>query len=437
MSHDRFQTSREVYHRIRWDPRLDAHDFFVGYDARGEQLEEVPFAAFVPDGEIPWHRVWYFRRGSEKVWDRRERIDRMSTLSLEPVEVPAPPAPPRLETAPELTPLFGYRYDLHATAWVRGASTGPGGKAVSPPEQLTVATFNVLFDLYDPELLDTHRRTRATLSLLRSVDADLIALQEVTAPFLRALLDLPWVREHYFVSDGPAAETVETYGQVLLSRHPFASLRQYVFSRDKRILLGELAFAGGSLWVAAPHLTSDRVSSGAAARTAQLQTLVEWSLSLESEGPEVPDVLVLGDFNLDDASRELEDLEATGFVDVWPSLRPGDKGFTFDPSRNTLAALTTTSGQSKRLDRILVRSSTSRLVPSEISLFAETPLSGPPAPTGGSALRVGSLRGELCVAPPDRAFQDCSPGAHGSAGPPDGGGAHSARGAVGSHPGAA
>jgi poly(A) polymerase len=89
MSQDRFQTSREVYHRIRWDPRLDSREFTIGYDARGEHLEEIPFMAFVPDGEIPWHRVWFFRRGQQVVWDRRERIDRMSELALGPSEAPA------------------------------------------------------------------------------------------------------------------------------------------------------------------------------------------------------------------------------------------------------------------------------------------------------------------------------------------------------------
>lgn len=83
MSQDRFETSRELYHRIQWDTRFEAHEFFIGYDAHGERLEEVPFAAFVPDGEIPWHRVWYFRRGHERVWDRKSR-----TMSLGPPSGP-------------------------------------------------------------------------------------------------------------------------------------------------------------------------------------------------------------------------------------------------------------------------------------------------------------------------------------------------------------
>jgi len=96
MSQDRFQTSREVYHRIRWDPRFDAREFVIGYDAHGETLEEMPFGAFAPDGEIPWHRVWYFKRGHELVWDRRERIDRLSSLSFKNSEAPAPVSPPHL-----------------------------------------------------------------------------------------------------------------------------------------------------------------------------------------------------------------------------------------------------------------------------------------------------------------------------------------------------
>ena len=63
MSQDGFQTSREVYHRIRLDSRLDAREFVIGYDAHGETLEEMSFGAFTPDG------------------DRRERIDRLSSLT--------------------------------------------------------------------------------------------------------------------------------------------------------------------------------------------------------------------------------------------------------------------------------------------------------------------------------------------------------------------
>ncbi|WP_257460766.1 poly(A) polymerase [Archangium lipolyticum] len=400
MSQDRFQTSREVYHRIRWDPRFDGREFVIGFDAHGEALEEIPFVAFVPDGEIPWHRVWYFRRGHEKVWDRRERIDRLSTLTFDPPEEPAPPPalPPPLpvETTPRFTPLPFYRYDTRANAWAGAERMIGGTEALPSPAELTVATFNVLYDLYDPELLDTGRRTSAAISLLRSVDADIIALQEVTEPFLRALLEKPWVREHYFLSEGPSAATVQPYGQLLLSRFPFTSLSQCVFSRDKRVIAGELTLPGGTLWVATPHLTSNRAPSGSAARAAQVRALIDWTRSLGNEEGGAPDVLLVGDFNFGDGAPEAQDFEKAGFVDAWTALRPGDAGYTFDPSRNSLAALTTTSGQCQRYDRVLVRSASGRLVPREVGLFAEAPLSGPPAP-GGDALFASDHFGLSCV----------------------------------------
>lgn len=400
MSQDRFTTSREVYHRIRWDPRLDAREFVIGYDAHSEEMEEMPFGAFVPDGEIPWHRVWYFRRGREVVWDRRQRIDTLATLAPSASEEPAPPPPPAVapaREAPRFTPLPSYRYDPRTFAWVEDPRPpASSAESLPAPAELTVASFNVLFDLYDPELLDTRRRTAAALSLLRSVDADLIALQEVTGPFLRALLDTPWVREHFYLSEGTAATTVTPYGQVLLSRFPFASLSQCVFTRDKRIIAGELALRGGPLWVATLHLTSNRDPSGGGARAAQVRTLIDWALSLEASGEESPDLLLAGDFNFGDDAPELQSFTGAGFVDAWTALRPGEPGYTYDPARNALAALTTTSGRSQRLDRVLVRSASGRLTPRGVSLFGEAPLSGQPSP-GGDPLFVSDHFGLSCL----------------------------------------
>ncbi|MBN1206467.1 MAG: DUF504 domain-containing protein [Myxococcaceae bacterium] len=399
MSQDRFTTSREVYHRIRWDPRLDAREFVIGYDSHSEELEEMPFEAFVPDAEIPWHRVWYFRRGPEVVWDRRKRIDTLASLVPSAPEEHSPPSPPArllVREAPDFTPLPSYRFDPRSSIWVEASGHPPGSPDALPaPSELTVASFNVLFDLYHPELLDTRRRTVAALSLLRSVDADLIALQEVTEPFLRALLETPWVREHFFLSEGPVATTVKPYGQVLLSRFPFASLSQCVFTRDKRIIAGELALRGGPLWVAALHLMSSRDPSGAGVRATQVRVLLEHARSLETR-LEPPELLLMGDFNFGDDAPEVQTFAEAGFVDAWTALRPGEPGYTYDPPRNALAAFTTTTGRSQRLDRVLVRSPSGRLTPREVSLFGEAPLSGPPSP-GGDPLFVSDHFGLRCT----------------------------------------
>jgi poly(A) polymerase len=402
MSQDRFTTSREIYHRIRWDPRLDAREFVIGYDAHSEEMEEMPFEAFVPDGEIPWHRVWYFRRGPEVVWDRRKRIDTLHTLIPSAPEEPTP-TPTPLQQAQHhhekhpFTPIPSYRYDAKALAWVEAPQPPASSpEALPAPSELTVASLNVLFDLYNPELLDTARRTAAAISLLRSVDADLIALQEVTPPFLQALLDTPWIREHFFLSEGPAATTVTPYGQVLLSRFPFASLSQSVFSRDKRIIAGELALRGGPLWVATLHLTSNRDPSADKARAAQIRVLLDRARWIEAHGNNSPDLLVAGDFNFGDDAPEVRTFAEAGFTDAWTTLHPGDPGFSYDPSRNALAALMSHSGQCKRFDRVLVRSASGRLTPRQMSFFGEEPLSGRPSP-GGDRLFVSDHFGLRCT----------------------------------------
>src|SRR3954463_5529344 len=73
----RLRTSREVYDRIRWDPHFDPAGFVIGYEARLPAPKEVPFTGFVPDGDIPWHRVLYFREGDAIVWDRRSKVDKI------------------------------------------------------------------------------------------------------------------------------------------------------------------------------------------------------------------------------------------------------------------------------------------------------------------------------------------------------------------------
>ncbi|NNB94346.1 DUF504 domain-containing protein [Corallococcus exiguus] len=390
MSQERFTTSREVYHRIRWDSRHDAREFVVGYDAHRGALEEMPFEAFVPDGEIPWHRVWYFKRGTLVVWDRKARIDLLS--NARPTEETAPPQP---VTVPGFTPLPSWRYDARSGAWTQ-ASREPG-HALPTAAALTVATFNVLFDLYDAQLLATERRIPAALALLRETNADVIALQEVTPSFLKALLSEPRVREHYWMSEGPGAQTVTPYGQVLLSRVPIASLWQRVFSRDKRIIAAELHLSGGALWVATPHLTSDRDASGASARAVQVEALLEWARVLGSTSEtEASDLVLAGDFNFGDGAPEAESFARAGFVDAWSSLRPSEAGETFNPRLNSLAALTTVSGTLRRLDRVLVASASGRLAPESVELFGEAPLAGLPGP-GGQALFASDHFGLRCV----------------------------------------
>lgn len=92
----KLRPSREVYDQIRWDPRLDPAAFTIGYDTRDAGTEEIPLPSFDPEGEIPWHRIHYIRRGPTHVWDRRRRVDLLARQRRDPL----PSAPGGLAARP-------------------------------------------------------------------------------------------------------------------------------------------------------------------------------------------------------------------------------------------------------------------------------------------------------------------------------------------------
>jgi uncharacterized protein (UPF0248 family) len=107
--------------RVLWDPSLDHAEFTVGYEDRFRGMLEKPLVSFkkarlrslclaaprarelaasgrVPvsltrsfapraaqdktdDEFIPFHRIWYFKRNGDIVWDREKRIDRVFSIN--------------------------------------------------------------------------------------------------------------------------------------------------------------------------------------------------------------------------------------------------------------------------------------------------------------------------------------------------------------------
>lgn len=376
---------QDVLARILHDPTFDASQFVIGYDDRFSEVREAPLVDFLGGGEVPWHRIQSIRAGSLRVWDRRERLDLVfgsgaSEATDHPAilqacattSAPTKPAASGRERGKSSAPALRLtpRTCWHHTperGWVP-ASPEP----VVAIESLHVATFNLLFDRHEADKIYGERRRPAALELLRELEADLIALQEVTPTSLAAILAAPWVRERYCVSSGPAAEGVDPYGVVLLSRWPLV-LTEHRFSAEKALLFGRLELAGRPLLCVALHLTSDRSDEGGERRAEQLAALAGCLDELA-----VPDVLVLGDLNFDDSDdprrrSASQRVAACGLVDVWPQLHPHEPGFTFDPAQNPLAALMSRRGRAARLDRVLVRAPTGAIEPVEIVRFGDRP----------------------------------------------------------------
>ncbi len=362
------KTSREVYHQIRWDPALDEALFSVGYRERFAGVCEVSFEEFSQQ-PIPWDRVVYFRLAELIVWDRAERIDRFGDGRIHELiqsvctgltSSATDPSNPQRQTA--------YRYSHSQGRWEQ-SSQPPTGRRWTP--ELTVVTWNVLFDLYDRGELDLPGRIPLLLAALQEVDADLVALQEVTPVLLHALLRQPWVRRGYFLSGSPAAETVMPYGPLLLSKFPIDELRFLSHSRDKRSIIARLALGGSSLVVAVVHLPSQRASNPAELRAQHLGELMPFVFQEEDHVAEA--WMILGDFNF--APGEEQSLRRNGFSlqDAWPVARPDDPGLTFDPQHNGLARVTSLSGDPARYDRIFFTSGSLTLVPQQSWMLGTLP----------------------------------------------------------------
>ena len=338
MARDKLRTSREIFDQIRWDARLDDTRVLVGYQAQGKGLEELPFREFVPDGEIPWHRIWYFRGPDGLLWDRKERIDRLQSLPAEPV----------LPLRSSLTPLPSFRFE--EGVWVVVETPA----AASELTTFRVLTWNVLFDLFDGEHLEPAARQERLLEHLEALQPEVIALQEVTPRLVAALTEKPWVRERYTLTEGPAAEGVTPYGVLLLSRVPLNRVAEHRFTRDKRILVAELTLAASPVAVAVVHFTSDRAQNGSAIRGRERHVLLD--LVLTAPEWSTHDWLVVGDVNFHRFDGNEPDPFARGrLMDVWASMQERDAGYTFDPVRNPLARATSSSGDRRRLDRVFLR----------------------------------------------------------------------------------
>ncbi|MFD8073559.1 poly(A) polymerase [Streptomyces sp. NPDC059718] len=334
------RTSEEIYHRVRWDARFDPARFVIGVHQRGAAPKRIPLPAFVPGGEIPWHRVLFVEADGELVWDRATGTDRMDATDAGRVR------DPRLLRPPFFTARVPHSWDDDGHRWrpAGRATSGRAGTAGGGP--LRVLTWNTLWDRYDSHRIDTDRRRPLLLSALEEADADVIALQEVEPALLDMLLRAPWVRSRYTLGTDPDGRDTDDSGVLLLSRLPVREAARHTLGPHKAVAAITVETATGPLVVAATHLSSDHSEDGPARRQAELARLAEGLAGVEG------DLLLLGDFNDGGDGPAL----ALGLRDAWTEAHgPDDRTPTFDPAVNPLAAVSSLSGRASRLDRVLLR----------------------------------------------------------------------------------
>jgi endonuclease/exonuclease/phosphatase family metal-dependent hydrolase/uncharacterized protein (UPF0248 family) len=331
------RTSEQLYHQVRWDPRFDPARFVLGVSVRGGRPpQRLPLAAFVPGGDVPWHRIVFVEADGELVWDRSNGLDRIEESTVGRVE-----AARRLR-APFFTARVPHAWDPGTGTWL----PAPRDRPDPPPGPVRLLTWNALWDRYDSDRIHTARRRPLLLAELVAADADVIALQEVEPALLALLLAQPWVRTGYTLDADPTGPDVDDTGLVLLSRLPVTESGRHALGPHKGVAAITVRTAAGPLVVATTHLTSDHAADGAERREHELTAVAGGLAALDG------DVVLMGDLN--DGSDH--PAAALRLRDAWPEARgPGDDTPTFDPTANPLATVSSLSGRPARLDRVLLR----------------------------------------------------------------------------------
>jgi len=283
----------------------------------------------------------------------------------------------------EWTPTPWYTYSNESQEWAEGCRDevlSTLSMTVKPDREITVVTWNVLFDLYDNELADHEERWSLVGSILSRHNVDVIALQEATPAFVEILLSQSWVKECYAATASPFhTDTVKSSGNLLLWRKSllqpldggvFVCVDSFRQCSVMACLESVEALAKDSqtpiLIITNVHLLGNKSnnsqSSGsrALARQRELAAVIGQLQKVEQQVAltgRTAQPMIVGDFNTSDADGSVFGNERDKvFADVWALLKQSQPGYTFDPVTNVRAArtqlLTNSNGSSKRLDRM-------------------------------------------------------------------------------------
>jgi uncharacterized protein (UPF0248 family) len=72
----KFRPTADVLSRIRHDAAYSPEEFLIGYEDRFVGIKEINLKEF-DVGDIPVHRIRYFKRNEDIVWDRRTKLDKV------------------------------------------------------------------------------------------------------------------------------------------------------------------------------------------------------------------------------------------------------------------------------------------------------------------------------------------------------------------------
>ncbi|KIK52687.1 hypothetical protein GYMLUDRAFT_64131 [Collybiopsis luxurians FD-317 M1] len=232
---------------------------------------------------------------------------------------------------------------------------GSTSESETLPSAVSIATYNILHDALFP----ISKRLPSLVQTIVSSEADIICFQEVTDDSLVTILSSPAIFSRFLYSSRHPEVVLENERNILLlSRYPFSWSKLDIGGKHKPAFLASFSnspseHGTGSktqnkkLVLAATHLTAGRAGSSLEQKTAEMEALVNHMYETYPED----DWVLAGDMNWPENVRVTpadELFEDAGHLIPY--------GFTFDPSRNSLAAATMReSPDPQRYDRVYVK----------------------------------------------------------------------------------
>lgn len=406
------RSSRDVLNRLLHDDSLNlAQDTYVGYLDRFKGSMELSLPKFAA-GDIPMHRVLYFRNGSEVIWHKETRLDLVysssdasrahteesvqkrrtdvkqaerNRLEMEKAKL--------VENYSSRSNRFGHvavfselqnipvhRHSVLSGNWVSFRScSGTTSCAVEGEcshSTLRVATFNVLQDTFLPEVLKQMNELRwgSILEHVKHQNAHIWVFTEATPSFAKHILSDQFVRNQYFSSDSPSLDfrtlsgVLGATGQLVLIRRDLSVGDIFYtttpLSTGKRLMFVSVTLPSGTkAIVCGLHLTSgqvDRADSAPAIEKRRKQ--LEFVVSKMNKFVNGFDVhVIVGDFNFKSEKDEDANTKILKFYSEadYNFLAP-----TYDTARNGLALLNAEKPKSMRLDRVYLRNVSNRFATS-------------------------------------------------------------------------
>lgn len=363
---------------------------------------EVELTKYACGGDIPWHRVLYFRHG-DFLWHKETRLDLVfHSTDLAAANLPGKAAirladrreaeqnradaeeAARLKAwvprrSKKQTTIFQglEKVHIHSVSrltgeWVALDQCASGTLDVNPNSsgnELSVSTLNVLSDFHLPEHLKrfSQQRWNRVAEIIANNPSHIWVLTEVVQSFASLLLSCDAIKEIYRSSIGASnnfrgipADPSAT-GQLVLIRRDIACNSVYFTkaaqSTGKVLTLVTCSLpSGATVGLCAVHLTSGQKDSSTSSlavekRTSQLAEALKHLHALQVKEEPCLLQVIAGDFNFKSAVDDHANASLlNGFVEAGVHLQRN----TYVPSQNRLARLNG-SGDNMRLDRIYMK----------------------------------------------------------------------------------